>query len=231
VSFTPSPSAALSREIDAASSLLRHGFAILAEYQFASRDAEPVFACLAGGAEKLLKLSFGLSTVVDGGGWPPKATMQNAGHKIVELDGLVRALIVERRDRSTAPGLIAHLLEMTDGHPGILQTLATLERYAVDGRFYNLDLLGGGAQGKASPQELWSELELDIVEANPEMLEQLAGREREEARHTMNRIIAWSLGMWCELIRRSWMTGVFGETAVQWSSQLDLGHPPPRLQT
>jgi hypothetical protein len=74
VDFTPAQSAALSREIDAASSLLRLGFAILAEYQFAARDAEPVFACLAGGAEKLLKLTFGLATVADGGGWPPKAT-------------------------------------------------------------------------------------------------------------------------------------------------------------
>jgi hypothetical protein len=229
MSFTPPQNAALSREIDAASSLMRHGFAILAEYQFASRDTEPVFACLAAGGEKLLKLTLGLATVADGGGWPPKATMQNAGHKIVDLHGIVRGLIVEGQDQSTVPGLIAHLLEMTDGHPGIVQTLATLERYAVDGRFYNLDLLGGGSQGKASPQELWRELEPDIVEANPEMLEQLAGRERDQARHTMNRIIAWSLGMWCELMLRSWMTGVCGETAQQWSSQLDLGHPRPRL--
>jgi hypothetical protein len=81
MSFTRAESAALSREIDAASSLLRHGFAILAEYRFASRDAEPVFACLAGGAEKLLKLTFGLATLDEGGGWPSKSTMQHAGHK------------------------------------------------------------------------------------------------------------------------------------------------------
>jgi hypothetical protein len=170
-----------------------------------------------------------LATVADGGGWPSKATMQNAGHKIVELDGAVRELIVKRRDRSTAPGLIAQLLEMTDGHPGVVQILATLERYAVDGRFYNLDLLGGLAQGNASPQELWSELELDIVEANPEMLDQLAGPQYALARQTMNRIIAWSLGTWSELIQRSWMTGVIGEAAKQWSPQLELGHPPPRV--
>jgi hypothetical protein len=228
--LSPAESAAISSEIDAASSLLRHGFAILGEYRFASRDAEPVFACLAGGAEKLLKLTFGLATVADGASWPSKATMQGAGHRIVELDGTVRELIVEGRDRSTAPGLISELLEMSDGHPGIVQVLATLERYAVDGRFYNLDLLGHRAQGDASPHELWSELERDIVEANPEMLDQLAGSEAEQARHDMNRIIAWSLGIWCELILRSWMTGVLGELAQQWSPQLQLGHPPPRLR-
>jgi hypothetical protein len=164
--------AALSREIDAASSLMRHGFAILGEYRFASRDAEPLFACLAGGTEKLLKLTFGLLTVDDGETWPTKATMQNAGHKIVELNETVRSALVERQDLSSAPGLIADLLERTDGHPGVVLTLATLERYAVDGRFYNLDLLGGREQGKASLATLWDELEMDIIEANPEMIDE-----------------------------------------------------------
>ncbi|MEA2496532.1 MAG: hypothetical protein QOJ29_4443 [Thermoleophilaceae bacterium] len=52
MSFSRAQDVALVREIDAASSLLRHGFAMLAEYRFALRDAEPVFDCLAGGAEK-----------------------------------------------------------------------------------------------------------------------------------------------------------------------------------
>ncbi len=230
VSFTVEESVALSREIDAASSLLRHGFRILGEYRFASRDAEPLFACLAGGAEKLLKLLFGLVTVDEGGAWPSKATMQDAGHRIVELDATVRGLLVERQGKSTAPGLVAPLLEMTDGHAGVVQILATLERYAVKGRFYNLDLLGGRAQGKASPEELWRELEMDIVEANPEMLDQAAAGQQQQLRDDMNRIIAWSLGIWCELLQRSWITGVCGDVAQQWSSQLELGHPPPRVR-
>lgn len=216
--------AALAREIDAASSLLRHGLGILAEYNFASRDAEPLFACLAGGAEKLLKLTFGLAEVDEGREWPSRATMKHAGHRIVELDTTVRTLIGERAGRSTVPGLIRELLLMSDGHPGVVQVLGALERYAVDGRFYNLDLLGGRAQGNPSPHELWMELEHDVIEANPDMLEQFAGDERDRARSDMNRIIAWSIGLWCELIRRSWITGVIGDEARRLSSQLELGH-------
>jgi hypothetical protein len=227
--LTAPENVALSQEVDAASSLLRHGFEILDEYRFASRDAEPLFACLAGGTEKLLKLTFGLMTIDDGGGWPSKATMQNAGHKIVELDATVRVLLVERRERSSAPGLIVQLLEQTDRHPGVVQVLQSLERYAVDGRFYNLDLLGGREQRNPSPQELWDELEMDIVEANPEMLDELAGAEHASVRRDMNRIVAHSLGLWCELLLRSWMTGVCGALARQWSPQLELGHPAPRL--
>jgi hypothetical protein len=230
VDFSPIESVALSAEIDAASSLLRHGFAILEEYRFASRDAEPVFACMAGGVEKLLKVTFGVATVDDGRGWPSKATMKNAGHKIVELDATVRGIIAEQQSRSTAPGLIRDLLQMTDGHPGVVQVLATLERYAVSGRFYNLDLLGGLGQPGASPQELWNALEMDIVAANPEMLDQLAGPEYENARQNINGILAWCLGMWCELVLRAWTTGVFGAVAQQWSPQLNLGHPPPRIK-
>jgi hypothetical protein len=87
MSFTPAQSAALSREIDAASSLLRHGFAILDEYRFASRDAEPVFACLAGGVEKLLKLTFGLTTVADGGDWPSKPRCRKLATRSSSLMG------------------------------------------------------------------------------------------------------------------------------------------------
>jgi hypothetical protein len=116
---------------------------------------------------------------------------------------------------------------MTDRHPGVVQVLVTLERYAVNGRFYNLDMLGGRAQGDLSPQELWEELQMTILEANPEMLDQLAGREHELARQDMNGIIAWSLGMWCELLLRSWVTGVCGALAKQCSPQFELGHPTP----
>lgn len=228
--LTTVESAALSREIDAASSLLRHGFQILTTYRFASRDAEPVFACLAGGTEKVLKLTVGLVALDDGDPWPSQATMKAAGHKIVELNATVRAIISTRRERSTAPGIIDELLERTDGHPGVIQMLRALERYAVDGRFYNLDLLGGREHHDLSPQELWGELEMDIVEANPEMLDLAAEGEQETIRADMNQILAWSLGLWCELLRRSWMTGVCGTLAQQWSAQLDLGHPEPRLR-
>jgi hypothetical protein len=118
------------------------------------------------------------------------------------------------------------LLEWTGADPGIAQLLNTLERYATDGRFYNLDLLGGFEQGE-SPQNLWEELQQMVIEANPELLEQLAGEDRDVARGTMNRVLALSFGAWCELIKRSWATGVCGDEARTWSPQLDLGHEVP----
>ena len=193
-------------------------------------DAEAVFVCLAGGVEKLLKLTAGVIAVGDGDAWPDRATMKAKGHRIVELDDSVRSEIVARVDRSSAPGLMNKLLGMTGQHPGINQILDTLQRYAVDGRFYNLDLLGGINDARESPQQLWNELELLILEANPEIYDELASVGHDRARADMNEIIAWVLGQWCELISRAWITGVCGDLARQWSPQLNLGHPPPTVQ-
>ncbi|HET6507372.1 MAG TPA: hypothetical protein VFG42_11345 [Baekduia sp.] len=227
--LTTQQSVALCNEIDAASSLFRHGFSVLDRYRSQVMDVEAVFVCLAGGTEKLLKLTVGVIAVEDGEDWPNRATMKAKGHRIVELDSLVRAEIVARAERSSAPGLIAKLLGMTDRHAGINQILDTLERYAVDGRFYNLDLLGGVNDARESPQQLWAELETLILEANPEMYEGLVSN-YDHVRAELNDIIAWCLGQWCELLTRAWITGVCGELARQWSPQLSLEHPPPNVR-
>jgi hypothetical protein len=218
---------ALSQEIDATSTLLRHGQEILAQYRFAARDAEAVFVCLAGGTEKLLKLTYGLIAIDEGGEWPRQATMKEVGHRITELNLTVVTALTERAARSTAPGLIKRLLDWTTNDPGISLVLETMERYAVSGRFYNLDLLGGVEQPAASPQELWEELHWLVIEANPELLEQFAGTEAAEAQASVNTVIRASLGAWCELLLRSWMTGVCGPEAQRWSPQLEMGHAVP----
>jgi hypothetical protein len=222
---------ALSNEIDATSSLFRHGFGILKRYRFSVTDAEAMFVCLAGGAEKLLKLTDGLIAIGDREPWPDRDTMKKKGHRIVVLDAMVHQQIVQRSGRSSAPGLIGELLERRSHQPAIDQILGTLERYATDGRFYNLDLLGRVNEARQSPQQLWRDLESSVIEANPELLNQLASSQFDPARSTMNGIIAVMLGHWCELIVRSWITGVCGDVARQWSSQLDLGHLHADTQT
>jgi hypothetical protein len=101
----------LNHEIDATATLFRRGHAILDEYRFASRDAEAVFVCLASGVEKLLKLTFGLLSLEESGHRPVQATMKHAGHRIMELDEAIHALMPQHHRRSTVAGLIADPLE------------------------------------------------------------------------------------------------------------------------
>ena len=213
---------ALSDEVDAASSLFHHGFRILRGYKFATRDADPLFVCLAGGSEKLLKLTLGLHKMEANGSWPSASIMQAFGHKITVLDSEARLLIRNRRTESTAPGYVQQLLDQVARDPYIEQILGALERYAVRGRFYNLDYLGDKPQPEPSPAELWEELHQALLEFQPELLAMLASAEWKEGRRAINKIIEESIRLWCELIARSWMTGVIGDQAKHWSSQLAL---------
>jgi hypothetical protein len=213
---------ALSDEVDAVSSLFHYGFRILQGYKFATRDADPLFVCLAGGSEKLLKLTLGLHDMEIKGSWPSASMMQTFGHKIRALDDQVRSLIEDRCTNSTVPGYVQQLLDQVACDPYIEQVLTTLERYAVRGRFYNLDYLGDKPQPGPSPAELWEELHQALLKLRPDLLATLASAEWEESRQAINRIIEESIRLWCELIARSWMTGVIGDQAQQWSFQLGL---------
>src|SRR5215203_5637213 len=79
--------AALSKELDAAASLLAHGVRILQIDGYSVLDAPAVLACLATGAEKLLKLTIGIVAIEESGTWPNKKTMaERYRHAILDLD-------------------------------------------------------------------------------------------------------------------------------------------------
>ncbi|MET8763086.1 hypothetical protein [Lentzea sp. NPDC004782] len=213
---------ALSDEVDAAASLLRHGLQVLEFYKFVSRDADTVFVCLAGGIEKLLKLSAGLHTLDTAGSWPSKTMMKGFGHDIVELHKHVRGLIVhDAPTRSTAPGYIVELLDKVDNDPHIGKVLETLGTYAIAGRFYNLDHLADAPQLGDSPSQLWEQLHRGLTSLHPHLLARLAAHDQwESARAELNKHIIDSVTGWRELITRAWRTGVFGSLAKQWAPQL-----------
>ncbi len=212
---------ALSDEVDAASSLFKHGFSILLGYKFAATDADPLFVCLAGGSEKLLKLTLGLHGLDVNGRWPA-AVIREYGHKITELDAEVQNQIRAGVTRSTASGYINQLLADVAKDPHIGQILLTFERYARHGRFYNLDYLGDNAHIEPSPAELWEQMHQALLRSRPDLVPKLASEQWEVARREVNQAIETSVRLWCSLISRSWMTGIFGQQAQLWSGQLDL---------
>ncbi|MET9634471.1 hypothetical protein ABZX92_44155 [Lentzea sp. NPDC006480] len=210
---------ALGHEVDAAASLLRHGLTLLESFTFASRAADAVFVCLAGGAEKLLKLSTGLHALETAGSWPSKTTMMDIGHNIVRLHNHVRDLIAQDAlARSTAPGYIIEVLDKVDNDPHIGKVLDMLGTYAVKGRFYNLDHLADAPQLGDSPKQMWDALHDGLLELHPRLLMQLASVDQSQAaRAELNKLIARSVVDWRELIKRAWRTGVFGDHAKGWA--------------
>lgn len=148
--------------------------------------------------------------------------MKAAGHKITALDNTVRQLIEKRITHSTAPGYIRQLLHQVAADPYIAQILKTLERYAVRGRFYNLDYLGDQPQPEASPAQMWEDLHQVLLHLRPDLLAKPPTPEWDEGRREINQVIETSVRLWCELIARSWRTRIFGDQATVWSVQLGL---------
>lgn len=213
---------ALVEEIEGTTALIRHGFSILATYSYAAWDAEPMFACFAGGAEKLLKLSIGLERRDRTGSWPSSAEMKGFGHNILTLNQHTLDLIEEKKPSSTAPGYIDQLQACVESDPIVQPLLETLSRYARMGRYYNLDHLADVAQLEPSPRELWEQLQQGIFTRQPELLRDL------DTMHTRaNGLIKESFAGWCELIARCWTTGMFGKSAKTWSGMVAASFRPP----
>jgi hypothetical protein len=224
--------AALSKELDAAASLLAHGVRILRIDGYSVLDAPAVLACLATGAEKLLKLTIGMVAVEETGTWPDKRTMaERYRHAILDLDHNARAAIANRIAESGAPGYIRELLDSVDNDAVVALVLQTLDNYARKGRFYNLDMLADAPQPDPSPSELWHDgVETKILLEDMSLLEEIADpRKYPAGRQRLNRKIIASIEGWWELYYRAWLTGTLGSWAAMWASQLDLKwHPITR---
>ena len=212
--------AVLSSEVDATSSLLRAGFFLLNNYRFTALDAEPLLALFSAGSEKLLKLTIGLNRHETEGTWPSRRQMRAYSHDILEMNGVVLALIEDQFDRSNIEDYIQELLDEVRSDEILLILLSTFSRYATQGRFYNLDHLADSTQAEPSPAKLWEDMHQLLLQANPALLSDDAGR-----RPALNRLIREALATWCELIQRSWMTGVFGDEARHWGPQLSISDP------
>jgi hypothetical protein len=156
--------AVLSSEVDATSSLLRAGFFLLNNYRFTALDAEPLFALFSAGSEKLLKLTIGLNRHDAEGTWPSRRQMRAYSHDILEMNGVMLALIEDQFDRSNIEDYIQELLDEVRSDE-VLAILSTFSRYATRGRFYNLDHLADSTQAEPSPAKLWEDMHQLLLQA------------------------------------------------------------------
>jgi hypothetical protein len=102
-----------------------------------------VFALLSIGAEKLLRLTVGITSIEETASWPSRDFMQKKmRHRIVLLDQTARQALRRRRNHGTAPGHMDHALAILDADVLLSSMLAALDRYGSEGRFLYLDTLG-----------------------------------------------------------------------------------------
>jgi hypothetical protein len=215
---------ALARETDDAAGTFSHGLALLRRLHTSARDSAAMFALLSTGAEKLLKLTVGITHLEQTNEWPSREFMQTKmRHRIVLLDQHAGTALRDGISLSIVPGHMKSAMERVSADPLIGPMLRALDRYATQGRFFNLDTLANSPQREPSPSELWEEVLSEVFRSDPDALGIFAQVATDpEGRRRMNDAIADSLELWWQVYQRAWTTGILGSRGKVWASTLDL---------
>jgi hypothetical protein len=187
-------------------------------------DADPFFACLSLGMEKTLKLSIGLDGVARHGGWPSKKIMQNEySHRIDKMDSYARQVIRDHLDEAAAPPYVREALDECGSDPLVDKIIDAMSRYAMDGRFHNLDHLATRVPGESTPLSLWLEIQRVVMSSSAAMAEiqaEIDGPFRWP--RTVINAVDKSVRAWVEMYRRAWVHGLFGPDGRQVSGGFRL---------
>ncbi|MFC3990414.1 hypothetical protein [Actinoplanes siamensis] len=185
-------------------------------------DSVVAMSLLALGAEKMLKLTIGMSERDQGRDWPTKKVMrENVGHRVLKADQNARALLDAHA--GTVPGLLDGMKTQVAADPVLPVVLNALDAFGDAGRFHYLDVLTGATPDDESPQTLWGELTTAMTVGDPALLADIKSTENyERGRQRLNKEITDSLTRWWELYIAAWRTGAIGDEAKRYAHELAL---------
>lgn len=142
-------------EMTSTRNLLAYGIRSLRDAPFIETTLDPILSLLSIGVEKHLKLIRGVIGIDETGGWPPFNAMK--GHDITAMyDSVMAAIRARTIDKSQ---FVRDHVNGVDADPVIPALMAVLDRYAHEGRFYNLDRLAERTQKDDPPWSYWSRVE------------------------------------------------------------------------
>lgn len=215
-------------EAEAVVSHFREVDRILEMYRMGATHGDTLLTVLSIGAEKMLKLTYGLIVEERDGAWPSKADMKAVGHDVSKLEMRCRELLRERVHLATHPLYIAGLLDELDADPHIPQLMAILSKYGKQGRFAQLDFLSGQPQEGDSPRQMWEQYDTALANEPPALPTMTAISNEDFARLVrapLNSRHREILDRWREAYFRALIHGVAGREAKAFGWDLRPGTP------
>jgi hypothetical protein len=202
--------------------LLRHGVDQLLDAERVDAEIDPVLTTLSIGAEKLLKLTYGLGEIAAARPWPKTKAMKDLGHNLIELNRVVESRLLSIVDMPAQPwmeGLQASL-DADRRWPLVLKALSI---YGQSGRFHYLDRLAESAHTWQEPKDAWYDVERAVGRDRPDLHARLVHDEDFglAARTEMNQIIVKTILSWWELVYRYWVQGAVGTAGVRYSEEIN----------
>jgi len=187
--------------------VLGTGIRLLREAESFARDKDAIFATLAVGVEKVVKLSLGIMALDAGKAWPTKDIW---GHDSARMDAQLRDALRARIEGGGFTPYVRSLLCTVDGDAVWAAVVEALDIYASEGRFYNLDVIGGRTQKRGNPDDAWDRAEHAALAADPSLVQMMqsldAGFEK-----ALSNAIADSIHRWLAMVTLLGMNGVLGD--------------------
>ncbi len=209
----------LSWETSSALRLLGHGRRILlGEHPFAD-ELDPLFAVLALGAEKLLKVSLGHAHLRGRKGWP-RHLGPAKGHRIVAMH---RELLKKVGRAPLEPARCVEVeaaIQRLRGDATLGALLGALESFATGGRYRWLDFLDG-VEGREGSLEGWIATILVAEEEAPFP----SGLDEDGWVRHANALVEQSLSGWLDAMRVFAASGALGRRGHSLAAQIVADHP------
>lgn len=189
--------------------LAKSGLKLLGEMRYSTIGLPAVFSCLALGAEKLLKLTYGVSQQDAGLGWPSVDKMRKLRHNVWRLDEKSRSMVRKSAPIATHRPDVDVWIERVESNLWIDQFLKILSDYGAGGRFHHLDRLAGEElDHDSAPSEQWRRLESAVL-MDADLTEDI-----DELTRIMRERVDEAFRDWWTMYSRAWEQGVFGVGAI-----------------
>lgn len=203
----------LAKEIYTATQLLSAGLNKITSPDWFASEPAVAFTCLSSGIERVLKLTYGMSTRHDQNAFPTNKALRQLGHDLPQLEGLVTADLTA----AAAPSERAYvrlLLEQQTADPYWADILRTIAAWAdQSGRYRDLTILTGSTVPDESPSAIWQDLEMRCI-TDLGLMADIAGPDSRQHLSHMRTRLAQSVVLWWSGIFRSWTHGLLGQDAV-----------------
>lgn len=186
---------------------------------------QAAFQDVAGGTEKLAKITDGVWFAEEHGRYPTDAEARKDGHDVQALATRVQRGIAARA-RAERNSYIVNLCQSLDDDPNWLPLLEVLNTAADagTGRYRHTAILGGkDLSDHESAYELWEVVESDVI-TDLGMWSHIrgAGLQPDASITVVRERILFSLLRWWRLVHRAWQHGLVGIEARRFSSEIGL---------
>jgi len=193
-----------------------------------SLAGQTAFQDMAGGVERLAKITNGLWFEEEHGRYPKDSEAREAGHKIPELVAAVQAGI---EDRATAAGKtyilgLCKALRDDPNWPMLVEVLNTAAD-ATTGRYRQTAIMGGkDLSGAPSAYQLWEAIEHDVI-TDLGLWGSIAdissfGQGPSDSLVRARGVTLHPLLRWWHLVYRAWQHGLAGSKSQRFSTEIGL---------